>query len=318
MSLGRRALIFLALVLTGCGSSGTRALSPDVTSPPVTAAPSTARPSPTLRPGVAQVIKLDRWSYGIAATDDALWVEGDFTIHHLDGATGASLGTLDGWQPRVTDGSLWYVRDDEVVLADAATGAERRAWSPPLIGTVVDEGILWTSDEGSGVLSAIDLRSGKVRHEVELPRGEVKWIEAWQGLIWVVIDGSGGVIVRVDPETAKVVDELDAGTRPHSVATGFGSLWVTDHGSPNLYRFAADGSLEATIAGPGVNVGITATEASIWAAGRSGVHEIDPATNTVLRTIELGSGDWYGLAASAGNLWLTTGGAGRLLQLPIG
>lgn len=318
MSLGRRAMIFLAIALVGCGSAGTPVVSPGATSKPVTAAPSTARPSPTLRPGIARVIELDRWSYGIAATEDALWVEGDFTLHHLDGATGASLGTLEGWQPRISQGSLWYVRGDDVVLADAATGHERRTWSPPLIGTTVDKGVLWTSDEGSGVLSAIDLRSGKVRHEVELPLGEVKWIEAWQGMVWIVIDGSGGVIVRVDPETGKVVDELDAGSRPHSVATAFGSLWVTDHGSPNLYRFAADGSLEATIAGPGINVGITATEDAIWAAGGSGVHEIEPATNTILRTIELGPGDWYGLAASAGNLWLTTGGAGKLLQLAIG
>jgi sugar lactone lactonase YvrE len=263
------------------------------------------------------VIDFDVPIYGVAGIRDTVWVEGRFKIHRLDAKTGADLQQLPGFWPTVSDDLLWYISGDELIKADAATGRELATYRPPVLGTTVDEGILWAASEQTHQLTAVDLAKDAVIHKVDLPAGEPKWVEAWEGAIWVVIDGSDTVL-RVDPATGKVIAELDGGHRPHSVAIGFGSLWVTEHGSAVVRRFGPDGSLLATIRGPGLNVGITATEAEIWAAGPYGIMAIDPTTNEIGRQVKLGAGDWYGLAYAGSSLWLTSAEAGKLYQIPVG
>jgi hypothetical protein len=319
----RPASLLLAMALAGCTSAGGPTSVPGPSAGPTTlseTAPATAtpRPIPTLRPGIAQAIDFEEDVWGIVASGDAVWVEG-LKLYQLDGTTGEALRTVDGWWPRVSDGSLWYLREGALVRADPDTGGERRSWSLPenLLGTTVHDGLMWTSVEGSGMVTAFDLAEDKVRYEIPRPPGEVKWIEAWEGLIWAVVDGTGGHIVRIDPDTGDVVDEIETGGRPHSVVTAFGSLWITDHGTANVLRFAPDGTLQATVPGPGINVGIAATDDAVWAAGPDGIYRIDPATDLATRHVELGAGDWYGLAAAAGNLWLTTAQGKKVLQIPL-
>jgi hypothetical protein len=283
------------------------------------AATATPRPSPTLPAGVSMVVPIGEPVYGIAAAPDTVWAEGRERLLQIDATTGEELQVLGGgWAPTATGDSLWYLRGNEVVEADLRTGAQRATYTPPRLGTKVDErGVLWAADEATSRLYAIDLATNDVMHELQLPPGEPKWVEPWEGAIWVVVDGPNGGVLRVDAVTGTAIGRLlEAGARPHSVATGFGSLWVIDHGSANVFRFAPDGMVEATIPGPGWNVAIAATETAIWAAGTTAIMEIDPATNTIGRKIEIGMGDWYGLAYAAGYLWLTTAEGKRLLQLP--
>ena len=129
------------------------------------------------------------------------------------------------------------------------------------------------------------------------------------------IDGSGGVGVRIDSDTGTVIDDVDAGSRPHSVALGFGSLWVTDHGTANLFRFAPDGAPEAQIPGPGLNVAIAVTDDAVWAAGPTGLFRIDPASNQIAAKLRLGPGDWYGMAHAADFLWVSSGESNHVLQV---
>ena len=319
-SSGCARLATLVFVLAGCGAAGAPSATPGPTTlatprPDATQAP-TLEPSPTLPPGVAQVIDLGEQVWGVVSAGDTVWVEGNMRLHQLDGATGAVLQTVPGSWPSVRGDTLWYLRDDELVEADAVSGVQRAAYKPEVLGTTVHDGVLWADDEQAGTLVALDLGSGDVLHTLELPPGEAKWVEYWEGAIWTVIDGSN-VVIRVDPDTGKTLGSSAAGSRPHSVAVGFGSLWVTDHGSADVQRFAPDGSLEATIHGPGINVGIASTERSIWAAAPTGAMEIDPETNEVVREVELGPGDWYGMAVSQGFVWLTKADAGRVYQIAM-
>ena len=322
----RPVMLSIVVVLAGCGPAGgpTSATGASAGATPASSpAPTvvlTPRPSPTLQPGVAQAIAFEEEVWGVVASGDTIWVEGQLKLHQLDGSSGEELRTIDGWWPRISDGSLWHLRGEDVLVeADPAIGEERHSWTPPdgLLGTTVHDNVLWASEEFSGLLVGFDLEAAKVRFEIPLPAGEVKWIEAWEGLIWVIIDGAGGHVVRIDPASGDVVDELAAGNRPHSVVTAFGSLWITDHGATNVLRFAPDGTLQATIAGPGSNVAIAATEDAVWAAGPDGLYEIDPEANSATRQFELGVSDWYGLAVSGGSLWLTNPPGGKVLQLPL-
>lgn len=317
---GRAWPATLVIVLAGCGAAG----APLATQGPTTVATTgpdatqvrTPAPTPTLPAGVVRVIDLGEPTWGIVTAGSTVWVEGEMQLHQLDGASGAVLQTIAGWWPTVREDTLWYLRDDDLVEADAVTGAERAAYRPGVLGTTVHDGVLWADDEAAGKLLAVDLESGEVLHALDLPPGEAKWVEFWEGAIWTVVDGSN-VVVRVDPDTGRTLGSSPAGSRPHSVAIGFGSLWVTDHGSADLQRFAPDGTLQATIHGPGINVGIAAAADSLWVAAPAGVMEIDPATNEVVREIELGPGDWYGMTVSQGFVWLTSADRGRLYQIAM-
>jgi hypothetical protein len=317
MRVGSCASLVVAATLVGCGPAAGPLGTPSPTAEPPTASPPrTPVPSPTLRPGVARAIPFGEAIWGVAAAGDAVWIEGNNRLYQVDGRTGEIRQELEGWWPTVRGDSLWYMRDDHIVEADAITGAELNTHATPVPGTTVHDGVQWADDERAGALLAIDLATGQTLHQIDLPEGEAKWVEHWQGAIWVLIDGSD-VVVRVDPHTGKIIDDHPAGSRPHSVVTAFGSLWVTDHGTAAVQRFAPDGTLEATILGPGLNVAITATDTSVWSASPTGVMEIEPSTNEVGRRVELGSGDWYGMAWSAGSLLLTSADGGTLYQIPV-
>lgn len=321
MTVGRLPALACAALLAACnGTSGGGAGSaqPTTAGAAATGAPTSKpipTPPPTADPAIIQEVVLGEPVFGIAAAGSTVWVEGDNRLVQLDAVTGQQLQELPGWWPTVTGDSLWYVRDDELVEADPGTGEQRNAYESELPGTAVANGVQWAADEERHRLQAFDLHKNTVIHTAELPAGEPKWVQPWGGVVWVMIDGSGGIALRVDASTGEIIDEVDAGSRPHSVALGFESMWVTDHGSANVFRLAPDGTLEATIPGPGLNVGIAASEDSIWAAGATTLEQIDPATNLLVGQVRLGPGDWYGLTYAAGYLWLTSADAGRVLQI---
>ena len=318
MVVWRLSLAVVAVVLAGCTAA------PPQTAPSGSPAPSaspsaapTAMPTPKLPPGVARVVELQPFVYGIESAGDSVWVEGDFRLHQLDAATGEILQVLPGSSPTIADGLLWYQRDDDLVAADATTGAERATYHPPQLGKrAVHAEDLWVASEDTGMLTHTNVESGEVLGQLELPQGEPKWVEYWEDAVWVVIDGSD-VILRVDPETDTLTSTIDAGRRPHSVALGFGSMWVTEHGSTELLRLAPDGTTEATIRGPGINVAVTAAGDYLWAASPGGLMQVDPRTNEVVDEVRLGSGDWYDVAATEDSLWLTTADRGYVYEIPV-
>ena len=330
MSRGRAAcLLSLSIALTGCGGSGASgdpsppsSVTPSASAAakPTPRASSTPRPTPTLPAGVAQIVDLggaDTW--GIATAGDTIWVEtGDFTIHQLDGATGELIQSVQGWMPTVVGTTIWYQSGNALFEADAATGETIATYVTPLPGTVVHDGTLWARSEEQHLLARVDLASGEVTGQLTLPDGEPKWVEVWEGAVWVAIDGSD-VVLRVDPATMTVTEAIPAGSRPHSMIAAFGSLWVIEHGISELLRLAPDGAIQARIAGPGINVALAVADDALWASTPTAIVRLDPATNEITETIELGPRETYGMAFSQGSLWVTSGmDSLGLYQIPIG
>jgi hypothetical protein len=60
------------------------------------------------------------------------------------------------------------------------------------------------------------------------------------GAIWVGIRHPGriGALLRLEPDSGKVLGELDDIEIPARIAFGFGSVWVTDSAGGSLYRIA--------------------------------------------------------------------------------
>src|SRR5687767_7836330 len=102
MTYRRPVALLLVAVVAGCGTSGGATSAPPPSAEgapaasPLATAVRTPRPSPTLQPGVAQVIHFEEQVWGVVAAGDAIWVEGHFKLHQLDGSSGEELRTVDG------------------------------------------------------------------------------------------------------------------------------------------------------------------------------------------------------------------------------
>lgn len=314
------AFAVAVLLLTACGP----AVSPPSPSPTHDPTP-TARPTATLPPGVTAAFEFDTSEfgvYGVVGFDDSVWVEhdehGEGRLSRIDPATGTITHVIEGSFPQRIGDDLWFERDGEVVEADPSTGQERAAHPMPMGGNwTIDGEWLWVASEDAHTLVRSRLGEAAIQDEIPLPEGEPKALVAYEGSIWVVIDGAN-VILRVDAATADVTATIETGSRPHTVAIAFGSLWVTDHGEPTMERVdASSGTIAARIKGVGVNVAVTATDDAIWVATNDGLARVDPATNEITHEIELGSGDHYAVAMVGDHLWLSQPDRARVLQIEV-
>jgi DNA-binding beta-propeller fold protein YncE len=121
------------------------------------------------------------------------------------------------------------------------------------------------------------VRTGSHRESVRIEAGD-GWgplsIAAGEGSVWVLT--SAGTLVRVDPETARVLarSHAVAAREPQFVAAGAGSVWTANHGDFS-------------------------------------VSQIDPQTGHVVRTMPLGSYTRIlcGIAATDDAVWVTVGDA---------
>ena len=126
-------------------------------------------------------------------------------------------------------------------------------------------GSAWVSNYKGDSVSVI--RPGTERAEtIPVGMGPLG-IAAGARAIWVVAYWDQQ-LVRIDPDTRRVVARIPVGEGPLGVAVGAGAVWVTNRDSRTITR-------------------------------------IDPATNRVTHTIKLDSSP-YGVQAGQGRVWVTT------------
>jgi DNA-binding SARP family transcriptional activator/ABC-type branched-subunit amino acid transport system substrate-binding protein len=146
-------------------------------------------------------------------------------------------------------------------------------------------GRIWVASDGSGTLSALDPRA-RTTSTLVATGGFPTDVAAGEGFGWAV-DGRSGVLVKIDPAYGVVrrirvaapnaaYDTSREGFDPVSVAAGSGSVWLTD-GSRRLVR-------------------------------------VDPASNTVVRHIDLGS-PLDAVAVGDGAVWAISGAAASAIRL---
>ena len=93
-------------------------------------------------------------------------------------------------------------------------------------------------------------------------------------------------------------------------------MWITNYQANTVSRIdPATNTVVATIEGVGSGVGITAGDGDIFASTRAGgILRIDPATNEA-RTVAHLDGWPYGLAYGEGELWATNADTGVVYRL---
>jgi DNA-binding SARP family transcriptional activator/DNA-binding beta-propeller fold protein YncE len=126
-------------------------------------------------------------------------------------------------------------------------------------------GSAWVSNYRGDSVSVV--RPGSSRPEtISVPGGPLG-IAAGGGAIWVVTFWSNE-LVRIDPETRRVLRRIPVGAGPLAVTAGADAVWVTNRDDKTITR-------------------------------------IDPRTNRISRTIRLAAAP-YGIRVAHGRVWVTT------------
>jgi streptogramin lyase len=210
-------------------------------------------------------------------------------------------GDLDQ-PPGLADG-LVIETGKEIVVVDASTATvTSRVPTPdvPQINAILpSDDAIWVTDHDAGAVLRVDPKSGKVVARIEIGGRAVSLVETEEG-VWA---GSGHIypasVALIDPATDRVTRRLDLGAFP---VYGDGTLWFGRDAfeATNKVRRIDPGTGDERavikVADPdhGCYVGGSLEEA-VWSwclkewidteAAR-----LDPDANTVLATVELGSG----------------------------
>ena len=228
----------------------------------------------------------------IAASATAVWVH--------DGPT----GTVTRIDPRTN-----MVVATIAVAPDSVGGA-----------IAIDQQAVWVTDGDAGIVSRIDPQSNQVTATIQLTPG-AGLLGVSPGTVWVV-NVPNNTLTKIDEQTNQVVATLSTPSLPIWVSYGAGSLWLCSRTAgviridPQTNQVLAQidvGSAHSLFCN-----GIAALAQAVWVpifdeVSRLRQHlleRIDPATNNVTDTIELGADMNVVIAANEQEIWVcdpTTG-----------
>ncbi len=169
---------------------------------------------------------------------------------------------------------------------------------------------LWITDRGTNTVLRINPNTSSVAARIPVGEAPSGVVDAY-GAVWAANEHSGSVS-RIDPETNRVVAtiklEAPSSNGPLAVAAAAGTIWVS---VPNL-----DQIVRIDLATNAVTVrihvdqecGLAATDQVVWvgaACGGMSISRIDPATNRIVVTRDMGDVPG-GLHLGFGSLWSVT------------
>jgi YVTN family beta-propeller protein len=131
---------------------------------------------------------------------------------------------------------------------------------------------------------------------------------------------AGNSVSFVDPDSHRLVADVDVGRSPTHVTVGEGAVWVTNADGDTVSRIdPLKRVVVQTIAVGSSPSGITTGNGAVWVVNSldSSVSRIDPATNTEVQTIPVGNGP-LGIAYAAGSVWVANTGDDTITRIDAG
>jgi hypothetical protein len=175
---------------------------------------------------------------------------------------------------------------------------------------------------GRSMLLQLDPASGAVRSRVALG-GDAVNAAAGFGSLWVVTAGAGkpGELVRVDAGSGDVQATIGLAT-PAAVATGAGSVWVTDPSRGEVVRVdPATNTVAGVLAVPDANaVAVTGGVVYVAPTTASRIDLVDAASFTIVNSLTFNVADIADmganrLVASGSRVWALSTASGAVLTL---
>jgi YVTN family beta-propeller protein len=217
----------------------------------------------------------------------------------------------------VADGdTLWVTNYDDKTISKFDSGGRVLA-TPSIGGTPTGitfaEGSVW-------VTAGLGLQSGAPASVVEVDAVDNQLsppVELASGLTGIAFDGRSlwvaneneDALVRIDPKTRSVEDDVPVGQKPEAVAADRGGVWVANTLSSTVMHLDRSGRRLYSTALRSGPTALALRGDAVWAASRLGatVTRLDRATGDVEATIELAAAP-NGIATGAGAVWVTMPG----------
>jgi DNA-binding beta-propeller fold protein YncE len=205
------------------------------------------------------------------------WEDGEqktFTVGA--GPEGLSLG----------DGFLWAANGDgdSVSRIDLGSGEVQ----PPIavgrkpIGIYAGERFVWVTNSFSNSVTRLDPSSGAVVDTIEDVGKNIRAVTEAFGFAWVSSADENGMVMRLDPDTGKVLNRIQVGKKSKEMVAAGGYLWVVNETSGNVVRIDPK---RAEVVGKPIKVGKTpvglaAGAGSLWVSNNrsNDVSRIDPGS----------------------------------------
>lgn len=239
-------------------------------------------------------------------------------------------------------GRVWVTAFDgnELVEIDPATNqvvATHRMPGGPC-GMVERDGTLWIETPNAGSLVRFDPERGRVIDRTRIPGGvfsvtstptglwavagraeQVVQIDPDSGAVLARIDLDGplgglvfareqiwaaaaGAIVRIDPRTRSVVEQIELESfEPEGLAVGGSVLWVSSSFEQSVLRFdLRTMKVRDRLSVDGASFGGVVLGDSYWVSGNNTLYRLDVASGDVVDQLDLIG---FGPFPAAGNLW---------------
>ena len=218
------------------------------------------------------------------------------------------------------EGSVWVASAGTLSWIDESDG---RIVDRITLGTsfgintlTTAERVVWVSGaEGVERVSATD---GTVLRPVDIGRGEVVvefYLAGGSGAVWAVT--GGGQVSRIDPQTARITDEVDAAQSATDIAAGFDAVWVADDLGGTITRVDAGTlGIDVPIEVPGGIDDVEAGAGAVWVLDSDAgvVTPIDPDTGGLGSPIRVGAVP-TDIAAGLDALWVANHGDGTISKV---
>jgi YVTN family beta-propeller protein len=221
-------------------------------------------------------------------------------------------------------GSLWVANLDDQTISRVAPGTSAVVRTLSVVdtptGIVSSRGVVWVvgSDPTRSTVSVrrIDPQFNVVALKSRIANvvpGEAGSVATDGNRVWVA--PSFGLLSRLDPRTARVVQRIDPNAGVTDLAIGSDAVWVTDSEAGTVTRIDGRGRLTAIPVGPGP-AGIAIGADGIWVADSLAdeVTRIDPRTRRVVTTIPVGHAP-TGVAVGTGSVWVANSQDGTVSRI---
>ncbi len=220
-------------------------------------------------------------------------------------------------------GALWVANLDDQSVTRVDESSRQAVRTIPIGDTptgiaATEEGV-WVT-EGSGRVTKIDPRYDRrasarpLRASVGFFGGTARPALAAFGSIWIV--SPDGVVLRVDPESGRVVESVAVGNVPSAIAAGAGSLWVANSEDGTVTRIDPATLVTTTIPVGNGPAAVAVNAAGVWVAnaGDNAVVRVDIGTNAVAATTQVGDGP-AAVVATPTALWVANSRDGTVMRL---
>ncbi len=266
------------------------------------------------------------------------FVPGPNTVAVIDPATNTivdGLGLGQGAEPKgisydPTTGEVWVanfglrtVTGIDPVTRRASPGYSAGAGAPTAIAA--GEGAVWIANGfgGTDTVSVFDPKQHQITARVPGVAGP-SGIAIGSGFVWVTGNDSGAVY-KIDPSTKQVQATINLKSKstsdpgPGGIAWSKDGIWVAESLITYVARIAPHtGKLVANNIPVGNDqpTAIAVGAGAVWVTSQqaSTVTEIDPSTNGVTRSFQVGAGPTAILATASG-VWVACSRAGQVWRI---